>query len=57
MKINGAYIWDNVKIEDNCSIDTSVLCDNVVVYRSSNVSQGCILSWNVSICEMLYDYI
>jgi UDP-3-O-[3-hydroxymyristoyl] glucosamine N-acyltransferase len=46
--IENAYVWDNVTIEDNCCVSTSVVCDNVVIYESTSVQPGCILSWDVS---------
>ena len=31
MIIEDSYVWDGVKIEDNCRISKSLLCNNVVV--------------------------
>lgn len=45
--IENAYIWDGVTIEDQCCVDTAVICDSVVVYASTSVGPGCVLSYNV----------
>nr|XP_034300396.1 translation initiation factor eIF-2B subunit epsilon isoform X2 [Crassostrea gigas] len=47
--IENAYIWDGVTIEDQCCVDTAVICDNVVVYACTSVGPGCVLSYNVKV--------
>lgn len=46
--IENTYIWDGVTIEDQCCVDTAVICDNVDVYACTSVGPGCVLSYNVS---------
>ena len=46
--IKDSYLWNNVIIEDNCTIEKSLLCDNVTVYNNVKVCPYCLLSWNVS---------
>lgn len=52
MKINDSVIWDNVTIEDNCQIEHSLLCSNVVVKANSILERGCVLSYGVIVKEM-----
>ena len=46
--LQNVYVWDNVTIEDNCVLNTAILCDGAVVKRGSTVQPGCILSYDVS---------
>ncbi|CAG8513002.1 5446_t:CDS:10 [Racocetra fulgida] len=46
--IDGAYIWDDVKIKSNCSVVQSILANNVVLEENVIVKKGCILSYGVS---------
>ena len=48
MTIKDSYLWNNVIIEDNCTIEKSLLCDNVTVHNNVKVCPYCLLSWNVS---------
>ena len=34
-------------IEDNCTVETSMLCDNVTVYKNVHLKAGCILASKV----------
>lgn len=45
--IKGSHLWDNVTVEDNCVIDTSVLCSDVVVYEGVRLSPCCVLASEV----------
>ena len=47
VRIEGAYLWDNVVIEDGVSITASIICDNARVGQKSIIGKGCILSFNV----------
>lgn len=47
--IKGSYLWDNVTIEDNCVIDTSIVCTGVTVYEGVKLCPGCILASKVSV--------
>ncbi|CAG8733574.1 2809_t:CDS:10 [Cetraspora pellucida] len=49
VEIDGAYIWDGVKIKSNCSVFQSILANNVVLEENVIVKKGCILSYGVII--------
>ncbi|RIB09851.1 nucleotide-diphospho-sugar transferase [Gigaspora rosea] len=49
VEIDGAYIWDDVKIKSNCSIFRSILANNVVLEENVIVKRGCLLSYDVVI--------
>lgn len=34
---------------DNCTVDASVLCDNVVVGSEATLQRGCLLSFGVQV--------
>ena len=48
MTIKDSYLWNDVVVEDNCTIDKSLFCDNVTVHNNVTVCPYCLLSWNVS---------
>ncbi|CAG8443520.1 6183_t:CDS:10 [Acaulospora morrowiae] len=48
VEIDGAYIWDGVKINANCSIFRSILANNVVLEENVIVNKGCLLACDVS---------
>lgn len=45
--IDGAYIWNNVVIEDNCEVYRSIVADNVHIMAGVKVEMGCIVSYGV----------
>ena len=47
VKIEDAYIWDDVVVGDNCDIRRAILCDRVRVHSGVTVGEGCILSYDV----------
>ena len=49
--INDSYIWDNVVIEDGCTIDKCIIASNVKILKNAVINQGCIISHNVVIDE------
>ena len=51
--IENAYIWDGVTVEDDCTVNTAVVCDKAVIYATTSVNPGCVLSWNVSLGSYL----
>ena len=44
VQLDGAYIWDDVTIDDNCVVKTAVLDTGVHVYRNTTVQPGCVLA-------------
>lgn len=49
VKIRNSYIWDEVTIHDDCVIDSAVLCSGAIVKQSTEVTPGCILSYDTVI--------
>ncbi|XP_050417431.1 translation initiation factor eIF-2B subunit epsilon [Patella vulgata] len=49
VKIKGGYLWDGVKVEDHCMIDTAVLASGVIVYKNTTVNTGSVLAWDVKV--------
>ncbi|XP_064636779.1 translation initiation factor eIF2B subunit epsilon-like [Lineus longissimus] len=49
VKLNNAYIWDNVTICDNCDIKQSILCNRAKVKGGVTVEARCILSYDVTV--------
>ncbi len=47
MIIDGAYIWDNVTIENDCTVVQSILAEGVKLKPGVVVERGCLLSFNV----------
>lgn len=45
--IKGAFLWDNVVIEDGATVVSSILCNNAKVGKKAIIQKGCILSFNV----------
>ena len=45
--IEGCYIWNNVKISDNCVLKQSIISDNVTIQSNVTIEAGSILSYNV----------
>lgn len=48
VKLEHAYIWNNVHIESDVVIDQSVVCDNVEVKAGVRLNKQCVLAYNVS---------
>lgn len=48
VKLEHAYIWNNVRIESGVAITQSVVCDNVEVKAGVRLSKQCVLAFNVS---------
>ena len=42
-----AYLWDNVHIEEGCTVTMSVLADGVHILPRTTVQRGCVLSTKV----------
>ncbi|ESP01810.1 hypothetical protein LOTGIDRAFT_225095, partial [Lottia gigantea] len=49
VKIKGGYLWENVRVEDDCCIDTAVVASGVTIYRKTTVDVGSVLAWNVQV--------
>lgn len=49
VRLENAYLWDGVTVEDNCSVTFSILCNNVLVKADSTIQSGCILSFGVTV--------
>ena len=47
VQLDGAYVWDDVTIDDNCAVKTAVLDTGVHVYRNTTVQPGCVLAAKV----------
>ncbi|XP_071844237.1 translation initiation factor eIF2B subunit epsilon-like [Apostichopus japonicus] len=47
VRLENAYLWDGVTVEDDCSVTFSILCNNVLVKSGSTIQKGCILSFQV----------
>ena len=45
--IDGSIIWDGVTIQDNVTVVDSLICDNVMIKSSSNINEGCVISFDV----------
>lgn len=59
VKLEHAYIWNNVHIESDVVITQSVVCDNVEVKAGVRLSKQCVLAYNVSdltaICGLIFN--
>ena len=44
VQLDGAYIWDDVTIDNNCVVKTAVLDSGVHVYRNTTIQPGCVLA-------------
>merc|ERR1712098_55803 len=42
-----SYLWDGVRVESDCSIDTALLASRVTVKKSTTIKPGSILAWDV----------
>ena len=51
MIIKNSYIWNNVEIHDNCVIENSIICDNVVLQKGTKVGSGSLLSYCIETKE------
>jgi translation initiation factor eIF-2B subunit epsilon len=49
VEISGCFIWNNVRIGDNCKLTKSILADNVELKANVVIEAGSILSFNVVI--------
>lgn len=49
--IEGSYVWNNVTIHDDASIQYAVICDGCVVKAGARIEPGAVLSFNVVIGE------
>jgi translation initiation factor eIF-2B subunit epsilon len=47
--IEGAYIWDDVVIEDNCKVTRSIIANGVKILEGVTIQKGSIISFNVSL--------
>jgi len=45
--IKGAFLWDNVVVENGATVVSSILCDGVKIGPKAMVQKGCIVSFNV----------
>lgn len=48
VKLEHAYIWNNVRIDRDVVISQSVVCDNVEVKAGVRLNKQCVLAYNVS---------
>lgn len=51
VKIIDSIIWDKVTIEDNCTIQGSLICSDVIIKSNSTVHRGSILNTGVIVKE------
>lgn len=49
VKLEYAYIWNNVHVESDVLINQSVVCDNVEVKAGVRLNKQCVLAYNVSL--------
>lgn len=49
VRLENAYLWENVTVEDDCSVSFSILCDSVSVASGSTIENGCLLSFGVKV--------
>ncbi|XP_077557734.1 translation initiation factor eIF2B subunit epsilon-like [Haemaphysalis longicornis] len=47
VKLQGAYLWDNVVVEDGCHLQNCLLASGVVVKKNVTVRPHCVLSFGV----------
>ena len=47
VQLDGAYVWDDVTIDNNCAVKTAVLDTGVHVYRNTTLLPGCVLAARV----------
>lgn len=43
--INNSIVWDNVKINENCSIESGFICDNCELGKNSKIQKGVVLGY------------
>lgn len=48
VKLEHAYIWNNVQIKSDVVISQSVVCDSVEVKTGVRLNKQCVLAYNVS---------
>lgn len=51
VKIIDSIIWDKVIIEDNCTIQGSLICSDVIIKSNSTIQKGSILNSDVIVKE------
>jgi NDP-sugar pyrophosphorylase family protein len=49
VNIEGAYLWDNVIIEDGVEIKRSIVANDAVILTNTTLDNGCIVSFGVSV--------
>eukprot|EP00009_Paramoeba_aestuarina_P009073 CAMPEP_0201518306 /NCGR_PEP_ID=MMETSP0161_2-20130828/9191_1 /ASSEMBLY_ACC=CAM_ASM_000251 /TAXON_ID=180227 /ORGANISM="Neoparamoeba aestuarina, Strain SoJaBio B1-5/56/2" /LENGTH=503 /DNA_ID=CAMNT_0047916049 /DNA_START=53 /DNA_END=1564 /DNA_ORIENTATION=- len=53
VEISGCFIWNNVKIEDNCSLFDSILSHDVKVQNGTKISPGTIIGKAITLSPSL----
>ena len=53
VRLDGAYIWNDVSVDDNCTVKMAVLDNGVHVYRNTTIQPGCILASKVYKCVLI----
>lgn len=54
VNIDGAYLWDNVVIEDGAEVKRSILANDAVILEDTTLLDGCIVSFGVSFRHMSF---
>ena len=49
VQIIGSYIWSNVIIQDNVTIEYAIVADNVTIMAGARIERGSIISYGVTI--------
>lgn len=58
VKLDHAYIWNNVHIASNVVISQSVVCDKAEVKAGVTLNKQCVLAYNVSsACSIIYSWL
>ncbi len=47
--IVNSFLWKGVMVENGCTIEMSLLCDNVRIFLGSSIGRGCVLSIGVCV--------
>lgn len=47
MRLDSAFLWDHVTVEDDVTIETALLDVGVHVYRNTTIQSGCVLASEV----------
>lgn len=47
VKLNGAYVWDNVTIEDGCNLTSCIIAHDVKLRKNTTIKTGCVIGEHV----------